>query len=63
VVEQVEDQADQVVLEVELMHQVVTHLPTLVVVEQETLVDVVVEVQVVLGMLLLLIQQVNFIND
>ena len=58
-----ENQADQVVLEVELMHQVVMHLPTLVVVEQETLVDVVVEVQVVLDMLLLLIQQVNFIND
>ena len=50
-----ENQADQGVLEVELMHQVVMHLPTLVVVEQETLVDVVVEVQVVLDMLLLLI--------
>ena len=58
-----ENQVHQVVLEVELMHQVVTHLPTLVVVEQETLVDVVVEVQVVLGMLLLLIQAVNLIND
>ena len=49
------DLEDLVVLVVEVMHQVVMHLPTLVVVVEEIMVDVVVEVQVVLDMLLLLI--------
>ena len=49
------DLEDLVVLVVEVMHQMGTHLPTLVVVVEDIMVVVVVEVQVVLDMLLLLI--------
>tara|TARA_B100000941_G_C28287672_1_gene439839 strand:+ start:507 stop:689 length:183 start_codon:yes stop_codon:yes gene_type:complete len=55
VVEQVVDLEDLADLVVEVMHQMGTHLPTLVVVVEDIMVVVVVEVQVVLDMLLLLI--------